>query len=146
MVLAEDRDFTIVGMDLTPKSKTKIMKDLESVVNQNRIRILDDQVQEQQLKSLIKTNGPNGYVSIAAPAGKHDDRATVLALAVSKSLEYPAADTPHIDPAKRKHQFIDDATLAKLKESFERRMAEDENFAAAQERMHTLLALYGDDD
>ncbi len=145
MVLAEDRDFTIIGMDLTTKSKAKIMSDLASVVNQSRTRLLDDAVQEKQLKSLQKTLGPQGYVSIAAPSGQHDDRATVLALATSKALELPAADTGHIDPAKRKHQYIDDATLAKLREQWERRMMEDDAFAEQQARMQALLDLYGDE-
>jgi hypothetical protein len=88
-VIAERYGFTIIGHDLTTKSKAKVMADLRATLNQRRLRLLDHQGQRQQLKDLQKTIGAGNAVQIAAPPGKHDDIATVLALGVSKAIELP---------------------------------------------------------
>ena len=80
--LASDRGFTVVGCDFTGKSKAKIFGSLEMLVKQRRIRLLDDPTLYQQLVQLEKRKTPNGTIQISAPAGKHDDGACVLALAV----------------------------------------------------------------
>lgn len=145
-VLAEDRDFTIVGYDLTTKSKAKIMNNLSSLTNQGKLRLLDIPNQESQLKSLIRTLGPAGYVSIAAPLGKKDDFATALALMVTHAQMMPAVDSGETAGPTGKGKFIDAATLSRLKKAWDLRMQHDAGFRREAEKMQTLWALFGDQD
>lgn len=84
--LASDRKFTVIGCDFTAKSKVKILGSLEMLVKQKRIRLLDDPTLYQQLVQLEKRKMPTGTVQIAAPSGKHDDGAMVLALAAFQAM------------------------------------------------------------
>ncbi len=80
--LAQQRKFTIIGVDFTGQSKAKIYGSLEMLVKQRRIRLLDDPTLYQQLVQLEKRRTPNGTIQISAPPGKHDDGPAVLAIAV----------------------------------------------------------------
>ena len=144
--LAGDRDFVIIGHDLTTKSKTKVMNNLASQINQGKIRLLDFPEQESQLKHLQKTNGPAGYVSIAAPLGKKDDVALALALLTTQCLLLPPLETVDVNESTgvAAGKFISEKDLAKLKVRWENRMRDDPGFAQQQESLRTLLELYGD--
>ena len=64
----------------SPLTKSGIEKgaDVQLGYRWGKIRLLDNANQESQLKSLVRTLGPAGYVSIAAPMGKKDDLAVAL--------------------------------------------------------------------
>jgi hypothetical protein len=143
--LAEDRDFMIIGYDLTTKTKWKVMKNLESLLNQKRLRLLTHENQDSQLKNLQKTLGPAGYISVSAPMGKKDDVALATALGAHQALQLMPYERP-VDGAGARQRFISEADLRKLQERWASRVAHDPTFAAQQQAMQTLLAIYGDDD
>jgi len=128
--LAIDRDISMVGIDLTTKSKSRIMGSLSTQVNQNRLCLLDNPTQTAQLKALQKTLGPAGYVSIAAPQGKKDDLATVLALAVSQAIQLPAYDNGAAAARAPRVSNIPQAELDKLNRQWAARPQDDEQVAA----------------
>lgn len=99
--LALDRDFTVFGHDLTVKSKPKVMQSLSLALNRNKLVLLDDPVQKKQLQELQRTVQPSGHYTIAAPPGKHDDRATVLGLMVHLAEQLPAAENAPTAAAQR---------------------------------------------
>ncbi len=79
----------IVGEDFTGKSKAKIFGSVQSLVNQQKLVLLDpaihteDSAMEELIEQLIhleKTQGALGNIRISAPQGKHDDMAACLAL------------------------------------------------------------------
>jgi hypothetical protein len=140
--LAEDRDFTIIEHTLTTKSKFKMMKNLESLLNQSRLRLLDLDGQESQLKNLQKTLGPAGYISVAAPLGKKDDLALVTALAASQALALPAYEAA-VDSAGKRQGFIPEEVLQRKQREWAHRVQNDPVFAAQMEKMRVLLEVYG---
>lgn len=143
--LAEDRDFVIIGFDLTTKSKTRVMNELKSQVSQGRLRLLDDAEQEGQLKNLQKTLGPAGYVSVAAPMGKKDDQAIALALLIHHCLQLPPLETPTEDiKGAQKNRFIPEKDLVRLRARWMERARTDEMYVREQDALRTLLELYGD--
>lgn len=78
--LALGMDFVIVGIDFTSASKAKIYGSFASLVNQRRMRLLDDRSVYDQLVQLEKKRTPNGTIQISAPPGKKDDAAAAIAL------------------------------------------------------------------
>lgn len=101
--LALGRGFAIVGIDFTAASKTKIMGNLEQLVNLGRIQFLDNDEVLNQLSQLEKKKTQGGVVQIAAPAGKKDDAAMVTALAAFQSV-WLLSD-PEKKPEKPKTHF-----------------------------------------
>jgi hypothetical protein len=99
--LALDRGFSISGYDFTGKSKAVITGGFRMLLNQERVRLLDHEVQRDQLEKLQKRVMQSGTVQIAAPPGKHDDLAMVLMLATRIALwlltEEPSADERPLD-------------------------------------------------
>lgn len=92
--LALDRGFSIEGVPFTAKSKASIFGSLQQLINQRKIKLLDqkpgtvgDAAKEtlDELLQLERRNQPGGGVQISAPNGKHDDMAAVLALAAFKA-------------------------------------------------------------
>lgn len=85
--LAFDMGVNINGMDFTTSSKAKIYGSLQQLVNQSKLTLLDPYLSEpadvlvRELISLERRNTAGGRVQISAPEGKHDDMASVLALA-----------------------------------------------------------------
>jgi hypothetical protein len=142
--LAEERDFAIIGEDLTVKSKPQVMNNLASLLNQSRMRLLDHGGTEGQLKRLRKTLGPTGYERIAAPNGEHDDFATVLALAATKALELPPAEVNTNADGRGKHPYLSEQVLAGLRAKYEQMAADNPEFAERHRQMQNLLELYGD--
>ena len=84
--IAHQFGFALEGVDFTGASKSEIYGSLQSLVNTQRLRLLDNAEQLKELKSLEKRLLPGGGVQISAPGGMHDDLATVVALASAKSI------------------------------------------------------------
>jgi hypothetical protein len=140
--LAEDLNLTLVSADFTKKTKPKMMATLQSMFNQRKVRLLNVANQEQQLKKLIKTVGPSGYVNVAAPAGHRDDLAMCLALMMSQAVLMPAyegtPDTVAGQPAKV--SYISKPELEKLwKKHIENT---DPEILDQQMKMRALLEAY----
>jgi hypothetical protein len=85
--LALKYDIVLSGTDFTARSKAKILGNLQQLINRRQIRLPDPAASPEaailieELKHLERKISPNGSVTIAAPAGKHDDMAMCLALA-----------------------------------------------------------------
>ena len=90
--LALQRGISIQGMDFTGKSKAKVMGNLQQLLNQNKLRLLDPNLNlaaKEQLHELLileRKLGLGGAVLISAPQGKHDDMAMCLALAAYQAV------------------------------------------------------------
>lgn len=83
--IANQMGFAIQGVDFTGSSKAEIYGSLQTLVNTERIRLLDEPEMVKELKSLEKRMLPGGGVQISAPLGMHDDLATVTALAAHQA-------------------------------------------------------------
>lgn len=84
--LCADRGFTVYGVNFSSQSKVRIYGSLEMLVKQRRLRLLDDPTQYTQLVQLEKHKTPNGVMQYGAPPGKHDDAATVIAIACHQAV------------------------------------------------------------
>jgi hypothetical protein len=110
--LALDRNFVINGYDFTGKSKGQITGSFKVLVNQARLRLLDNEAVIDQLKQLQRRVLQSGNVQIAAPPGKHDDLAMVLILAARIVLWMLASDSQEddpdrvLDPDKDHHKMV----------------------------------------
>lgn len=78
--------FTIIGHDFTGKSKAKMYGSLLHLLRTDKLKLLDLPLIYQQLTQLQKKNNPMGSIQIAAPPGRHDDVASVVALGASLAL------------------------------------------------------------
>lgn len=88
--LAQQHGFTIIGNDFTGKSKAKMYGSLIQLLRTGKLKLLDIPVIYQQLTQLQKKLNAMGGVSIAAPNGRHDDVASVIALGCTAALQaYP---------------------------------------------------------
>jgi hypothetical protein len=114
--IGESLGLSIVSFDLTKKSKPKMMATLQSLFNQRKVRLLNVPSQEAQLKKLIKTTGPSGYVNVSAPAGHRDDLAMCLALMMSQAVLMPAyeGNMDQVPGQPQKQSFISKAELEKI--------------------------------
>lgn len=89
--LAQAYGFTIIGNDFTGKSKAKMYGSMVQLLRTHKIKLLDIPVIYQQLTQLQKKLNAMGGIQIAAPPGKHDDVASVIALGCSAALmAYPS--------------------------------------------------------
>ena len=84
--LALQHRFTIIGRDFTGQSKAKMYGSLLHLLRTNKLQLLDIPVIITQLTQLQKKLNPMGHVQISAPPGKHDDVASVIALATSVAV------------------------------------------------------------
>lgn len=130
--LALDREFGIHGFDLTRVSKPKVMQSMNTKLNQGRLVLKEDAKQTQQLKELVRTVTPTGGYTVAAPPGKHDDRAMVLALMTYIADQQPAVEVKDIeaelDPG-RKHEKSE--RLRDVAARVRQRLNEDQSDEAA---------------
>lgn len=136
--IGEDLDLTIVGVDFTTKSKPKMMTNMASIFNQSRIKLLNHQEQEAQLKKLVKTvNGT--YMNVSAPAGQHDDLAMCLSLMITHAIQLPQHDS---SPAStvQKPRYISEKDLKKLADRFYAQANVDEIVADNLKRLAFLEA------
>lgn len=89
--LAIMNGFSIEGVSFTAKSKASIYGNLQQIVNRQKLRLLDthgfDPAGEMinELITIERRLTSQGGVQISAPVGKHDDMASVLALATEKA-------------------------------------------------------------
>jgi hypothetical protein len=114
--LALERGFAIEGVDFTSRSKARIFGSLSQLLNQARVKLLtktpEALEQQAELLQLEKRNLPAGGVQIAAPQGRHDDLACVLALAAYKAVWLlPAA----VKANKSAEPTIHERILAQIK-------------------------------
>lgn len=90
--IAMQKGIYLENVDFTGRSKQKIMGNLQQLLNTKRLKLLDPAAnkhalaQMEQLKSLEQRLTAQGNSQIAAPKGKHDDLAMVLALACFKAV------------------------------------------------------------
>ena len=80
-------DLNARGMNVYPfrfnkTSRTDLLKNLQIMLEQDKIKIPDDDVLISELKSMTYELNDNGTTKICVPDGKHDDRIMSLALAV----------------------------------------------------------------
>jgi hypothetical protein len=84
--LAMERRWMIEPVQFTGTSKGNLYGNLQNLLYQGRLSLPDHTGTITQLKSLQRTYGQRGQVSIAAPPGMHDDLATVVALVASRAV------------------------------------------------------------
>jgi hypothetical protein len=102
--LALEYGFGLEEVTFTGQSKSSIYGDLQMLVNQQRIRLLDDPEALRELRSLERVLSGGGTVQITAPVGQHDDMATVIALCAHRCawmLAGKEPDTQEPKPMKR---------------------------------------------
>lgn len=80
-------DLNARGMNIEPfrfnkTSRTDLLKNLQILLEQDKIKIPNDPVLIDELKSMTYELNQNGNTVIKVPDGKHDDRIMSLALAV----------------------------------------------------------------
>ena len=104
-------DLNAKGMNITPfrfnrSSRTDLLKNLQILLEQDKIKIPDDEVLIDELKSMTYELNETGSTKICVPDGKHDDRIMSLALAVWDipttplriNSQYTAVQTGGIEP------------------------------------------------
>lgn len=98
--LAADRGFSIIGMDFTANSKSKMFGSFQQLLRNSRINLLRDHDQLAQFLWIQKTIGHGGYVRVSAPVGKHDDLVMVTVLCAYMALRFE----PIQSDAKKQNQ------------------------------------------
>lgn len=84
--IAQQHGFGIEQVTFSSNSKADIYGNLQQLLNQNKIKLLDDQDTINELKSIERFLLPGGNIRISAPEGKHDDLATVVAIAAHEGV------------------------------------------------------------
>jgi len=87
-------DLNARGMNITPfrfnkASRTDLLRNLQILLEQDKIKIPNDDVLITELKSMSYSLNDNGTTSIQVPDGKHDDRIMSLALSVWQIPQQP---------------------------------------------------------
>lgn len=87
-------DLNSRGMNIIPfrfnrTSRTDLLKNLQILLEQDKIKIPNDEVLTNELKSMTYELNENGGTKITVPDGKHDDRIMSLALAVWEIPQNP---------------------------------------------------------
>jgi len=87
-------DLNARGMNIMPfrfnrTSRTDLLKNLQILLEQDKIKIPNDEVLIDELKSMTYELNENGGTKICVPDGKHDDRIMSLALAVWEIPQNP---------------------------------------------------------
>lgn len=118
--LALDRKFTINGYDFTGTSKSKICGSFKVVLDNNRLRLLEHELQKEQLEKLQRQVLQAGNIRIAAPPGQHDDLAMVLIL-MARIVMWLMGQQP---VAAEKPKTVDNDHVAMGKAQIERRKRE----------------------
>lgn len=84
--LAIKNGFQLEKVHFTGGTKAAMYGSLQQLINTKRLQLLDHKEQYKELVQLEKTLTTGGTVKIAAPSGKHDDIATVVALCAHNCL------------------------------------------------------------
>lgn len=87
-------DLNARGMNIEPfrfnkASRTDLLKNLQILLEQDKIKIPNDDVLLTELKSMTYELNDNGTTKICVPDGKHDDRIMSLALSVWQIPQNP---------------------------------------------------------
>lgn len=87
-------DLQARGLNIEPfrfnkTSRTDLLKNLQILLEQDRIKIPDDETLINELKSMSYELSPTGSTIIKVPEGKHDDRIMSLALSVWQIPQNP---------------------------------------------------------
>lgn len=95
-------DLNARGMNITPfrfnkHSRTDLLRNLQILLEQDKIKIPDDEVLINELKSMTYELSNSGNTLIKVPDGKHDDRIMSLALAVWKIPQQPIRVNSYTD-------------------------------------------------
>ncbi len=97
--LALDMGLSIKQVTFSAGSKAEIFGNLRTLLNTNRLSLLDEPETLGELASLERKLNQGGTVSISAPPDRHDDMATVVALSaheaawmIPKGLKLPEKD------------------------------------------------------
>lgn len=104
--LALRRGFIIEGVPFKATNKAAIYGSLQQLLNQHRIRLLDNTETIKELRQLERRLTGGGVVQISAPQGQYDDMATVTALCANKCLWLTPRPTDDVVPEKTVHQLI----------------------------------------
>jgi len=87
--LFDDWTPEIIAFEFNTKTKPQVIEGLVIAFERDEIQILDDVVQEAELKAYEKTvSSKTGHIQYNAPVGKHDDTVIGLALALHAALGY----------------------------------------------------------
>ncbi len=78
----ERKGLPVVPFVTTNASKKEAIDALALLLEQEDLRILDDEVLKAELKSYESTRLPSGLLRYSAPEGLHDDTVVALAIAV----------------------------------------------------------------
>jgi hypothetical protein len=119
--LAMQLGFSILPVDFTASAKADIYGNLKALVGQNRVRLLDEPETLRELKMLEQKLNPGGTVAISAPAGQHDDLATVVALMAQKAVWL----SPIAEPEVPKEPTPFDLCQAQIRRKAEQAMDDD---------------------
>lgn len=111
--MAQDRQWFIEPIVFTGTSKNNLYGNLQNLLYQERLRLPDHGPTVNQLKSLQRTYGQQGRVSIAAPPGMHDDLATVVALIGSRAVYMLPEGAPEERVIKTLAEKCWDSAMAK---------------------------------
>lgn len=84
--LTRERGVEVYPVPFTSKSKAELYGNLQQLFLQKKIRLIDNYELIRELKSLERTLTSGGSVSISAPAGQHDDMATVVVIAAAQAM------------------------------------------------------------
>lgn len=84
--IAQQFGFSIEEVTFSSTSKAEIYGNLQQLLNQSKLRLLDDQETINELKSIEKQNLQGGNIRIGAPEGLYDDMATVIAIAAHEAV------------------------------------------------------------
>lgn len=109
--LALDRGFSIIGMDFTANSKSKIFGSFLQLLRNDRIHLLRDHEQFQQFLWIQRTVGHGGYVRVSAPVGKHDDLVMVTVLCCAMAIRF---EPERVDVRKFKEPTPHERIMEKL--------------------------------
>lgn len=101
--LAQQHQFSIIGKDFTGSSKAKMYGSLLHLLRTDKLKLLDVPEQTSQLCMLQKKLNPMGHVRIAAPQGRHDDIASVVALGTSVAIQM----SPNVKPQVREKSLFE---------------------------------------
>jgi hypothetical protein len=84
--IAQQHGFGIQECTFSAQSKADIYGNLQQLLNQGKLRLLDDADTINELKALEKEVLQAGNVRIGAPQGQYDDMATVIAIAAHEAV------------------------------------------------------------
>ena len=116
--LADDRGMAIFPVPFTMKSKAELYGNLQQLFLQRKIRLLDDFETIKEIKSLERRLTEGASVQISAPAGRHDDMATVLVIATSQAM-FDIGGEGAGDPATPKRDPVIEAIEEQIRRKWE---------------------------